>query len=349
MEIATKNWGQTPDGSSVKLFTLINSFGNSISVTNYGATLVSVIIPDKQGKKEDIVLGFPELKGYIADTCYIGSTVGRYAGRIENARFTINNEQYKLNANIAPHILHGGANGFNKKLWDYIIADNAIIFKLFSYDGDQGFPGNLEVEVKYKWSDKNELEISYAAKSDKTTHINLTNHTYFNLKGDDDLILNHELKIHSNNYLPMKQGLFVTGEYELVNNTPFDFSEFKPIGKDIDKQNFQLELAGGYDHSFVLKHENSKILKLAVEVFEPVSCRHMDIYTTYPSVHLYTGNFLKSEVDGKNGGKYDKSQGFCLETQYMPNTPNQPKFPSSILEQGKIYNHKTCFKFCIGK
>lgn len=345
MEIVIKDWGDINE--DVKLFTLINSKGNSISVTNYGATLVSIIVPDKNEIKSDVILGFLNINGYLADTCYIGSTIGRYAGRIENAKFKIDGKVYKLNSNIQPHILHGGGDGFNKRIWKYRVTDNkGVVFELISPDGDQGFPGNLHAEVEYIWNDNNELRINFRSKSDKSTHVNLTNHAYFNLRGDDGSILDHKLKINSVYYLPMNDGSIITGEFSEVTNTPFDFTIPKSIGNDINSEDKQLKLAGGYDHSFVLKTENNRNMILASEVYEPNSGRKMEVYTTYPSIHLYTGNFLTSIMKGKNNKYYNKQEAFCLETQYIPNTPNHSSFPSSLLKPEEEYFQTTLFKFC---
>ena len=345
MEITTKDWGKTPNGGEVKLFTITNSHGNSVSVTNYGATLVSVIVPDNKGDKGDTVLGFSNLEGYLSDTCYIGSTVGRYANRIGNAQFVIEGETYHVSANVAPHTLHGGEVGFNQKVWAYEIIDKGVTFKLISPDGDQGYPGTVNVEVSYTWNDDNALDISFRGKTDKPTQMNLTNHAYFNLKGDDSIIHDTILKIHSNYYLPMKEGSIVSGEFRPVEGTPFDFTEGKPIGRDINEKDDQLELAAGYDHTFVLKRQNDKVLALAAEAYEPTTGRVLEVYTTYPSVHLYASNFLESTTNGKNGKPYKKREAFCLEAQYMPNTPNQTDFPDSTLYPSQEYIQLTRFKF----
>ena len=345
MEITVKDWGKSPEEEDVKLFIITNSQGNSVTLTNYGATWLSAIVPDKNGNKGDVVLGFPDLKGCYSDTCYIGTIVGRYANRIRNAQFTIDDKTYKVSANIAPHTLHGGKIGFNQKVWDYEVTDKGITFKLISPDGDQGYPGNLQVEVSYEWTDNNELDIHFNAKTDKPTQVSLTNHAYFNLKGDDSLIYNHLLAIHSDYYLPMKEGSIVSGEFRMVKNTPFDFNEAKPIGRDINEKDDQLELAAGYDHTFVLKKENTPELVLAAEAYEPTTGRAMEAYTTYPSVHLYVSNFLESTENGKNGKPYGKHEAFCLEAQYMPNTPNQANFPDSTLRSGQKYKQMTRFKF----
>ncbi|MDR1055174.1 MAG: galactose mutarotase [Prevotellaceae bacterium] len=345
MEIDIKDWGKTPTGEDVKLFTITNSQDNSVALTNYGATWVSAIVPDSNGNKADIVLGFPNLEAYLSDTCYIGTTVGRYANRIENAQFSIEGQVYKLSANVAPHILHGGEVGINQSVWDYEIHDKGITFKTASPDGDQGFPGNIQIEVNYVWTDKNELDINFRVKTDKPTHINLTNHVYFNLKGDDSVIHNQVLKVYSDYYLSMKEGSIVSGEFRPVKDTPFDFTTAKPIGRDINADDDQLKLAGGYDHTFVLKRKNDKVLALAAEAYDPSSGRALEVYTTYPSIHLYAGNFLESTWNGKNGKLYGKREAFCLEAQYMPNTPNQLAFPSSVLYPGQEYNQLIRFKF----
>jgi aldose 1-epimerase len=337
MEIKTTYFGETK-GKKVELFTVTNKNGNSIAVTNYGATWVSAIVPDSKGNKDDVLLGFPALDGYLADTCYIGASVGRFANRIENARFVIDGIEYNIAPNAGPNCLHGGVEGLNFRVWDSKIESDGVTFSIVSPDGDQGFPGELKVNVRYRWNDDNKVSIEFQAETSKATPVSLTNHAYFNLRGEGK-VLNQKLKINAANFLPMKGDCIVSGEKVPVEGTPFDFRNAKPIGADIDKDHDQLVMGKGYDESFLVKTVDDGQLQVVAEACDPESGRAMTMSSTYPTVHLYTSNFLTSTSPGKKGERYDEREAFCLEAQYSPNSPNLSDFPTCILQPGKTYNH----------
>ncbi|KAJ6238777.1 aldose 1-epimerase [Anaeramoeba flamelloides] len=359
--IRKTKWGKI-DNRQVNLYTLTNKNGSRIRVCNYGATVISVEVPDYRGKIEDIALGHDEIKPYSNDDHpYFGSTVGRYANRIANGRFAINGQEYKLFLNNnGKHCLHGGKIGFDRKFWEIEQEEInneeeiGIKFTRKSPNGEEGFPGNLMISVTFLWTNDNELKIFYEAETDQPTVVNLTNHTYFNLKGEENTtILDHHLKINSDYFTPSKDSNMIpTGEIRPILNTNFDFLDFKPIGERINNfdQDEQLKNGNGYDHNYILnktsKDKNS--ISFAAEIFDPISRRAMQVYTTEPGIQLYTGNFL-ANTRGKNGETYQKHSGFALETQHFPNSPNQLNFPSTLLNPGEIYESKTIYKFTIKK
>ncbi|MDR2562497.1 MAG: galactose mutarotase [Prevotellaceae bacterium] len=338
MELKTTDWGKGPFGEDVKLFTLVNKTGAAVSLTNYGATWVSAIVPDKNGKMDDVVLGFPDLQGYLKDSCYIGATIGRYANRIGDAKFTVDGMTYFIVANAGKHCLHGGYRGLSFKVWKSHEESDGVSFSTISYTTENGFPGDLEVNVRYRWSDDNKLTIEFKAETSMPTPVSLTNHAYFNLAGEGK-ILNQQLKINSEYYLPMVSGCIVCGKKNHVKGTPFDFTAFKAIGEDIDKDDEQLTLCKGYDESFVIKDVDDGLMQTVAEAFDPESGRSLAMRSTFPTVHLYTANFLSSELPGKKGVVYGEREAFCLEAQFSPNSPNLPDFPSTILRPGKVFNH----------
>ncbi|MDR1593007.1 MAG: galactose mutarotase [Prevotellaceae bacterium] len=337
MEVKATDFGEAK-GKKVELFTITNIHGNSIAVTNYGAIWVSAIVPDKKGVKDDVLLGFSDLEGYLTDTCYIGASVGRFANRIENAHFVIDGEEYNITPNVAPNCLHGGVEGLSFRVWDSKIEDDGVTFSIVSPDGDQGFPGELKASVRYRWDDNNKATIEFRAETDKATPVNLTNHAYFNLAGEGK-ILNQQLVIRADKFLPMKTGCIVSGEIVPVEGTPYDFHKVKAIGQDIDNDHEQLVMGKGYDESFLVKTVDDGKLQIIAEAVDPESGRYLQMSSTYPTVHLYTSNFLTSVRPGKKGKKYGEREAFCLEAQYSPNSPNLKDFPSCILRPGKTYNH----------
>jgi aldose 1-epimerase len=338
MEVKVTDFGEVK-GKKVELFTITNKHGNSIAVTNYGATWVSAIVPDIEGTRDDVLLGFPDLEGYLTDTCYIGASIGRFANRIENARFTIDGTEYNITPNVAPNCLHGGTEGLNARVWDSEVDSEGVTFSTVSPDGDQGFPGELKVSVSYSWDDDDKVIIHFKAETDKATPVNLTNHAYFNLAGKGN-ILNHLLSIKADNFLPMKEGCIVSGEILPVEGTPFDFRKHKLIGEDIDKEHHQLAMGKGYDESFIVKPSDEYGLQLVAAACDPKSKRSLVMFSTYPTVHLYTSNFLTSVRPGKKGKPYEEREAFCLEAQYSPNSPNLKDFPSCILRPGETYDHR---------
>ena len=347
MELKTTNWGKTPKGEEVKLFTLVNKTGAAVGLTNYGATWVSATVPDKNGKMDDVVLGFPDLQGYLEDTCYIGTTVGRYANRIGQARFTLDGVEYRLTPNSGENCLHGGVEGLSFRVWESKEESDGVSFSTISPDGDQGFPGTLKVSVRYRWSDDNKLGMEFKAETDKPTPVSLTNHAYFNLAGKGK-VLDQQLKINAKYYLPMIDGCIVCGKKNSVKGTPFDFSEFKAIGDEIDENDEQLILCKGYDESFLIKDVDDGRTQTVAEAFDPESGRSLTMKSSFPTVHLYTANFLSSVRPGKKGEKYDEREAFCLEAQFSPNSPNLPDFPSTILRPGKVFEHVIEVEFGVG-
>lgn len=344
--IEIKPFGIMPDGKEVSEYTLMNGSGMQVSVINYGGIITSLKVPDRQNELVDVVLGYDNLDGYLNDTAYLGAIIGRVANRISNAKFSIDGKEYRVPANIGSNCLHGGDNGFNTAYWNIepIIAENpSLKLSYLSADMEEGFPGNLQIDVTYTLKQNNSLEVSYMAETDKPTVLNLTQHTYFNLSGKlTQKILDHELMINADYFLPVNESVIPTGEYNSVENTPFDFRKIKPIGRDIKENDEQLALGGGYDHSFVI---NGKGQRLAAIVYEPKSGRTLQVITDQPAVQLYTGNFLSGDILAKGGDKYQKRCAFCLETQHFPDAPNQPDFPSIELKPGKTFTSKTIFSF----
>ena len=341
MEIQKAPFGQTPDGAAVEIYTLTNDKGLRARLMTYGATLVSLEVPDRNGKPGDIVLGYDTLDGYFKSSPYFGSIVGRYGNRIAKGRFTLDGVTYELAKNNGENHLHGGIKGFDKVVWTAEpVREPGSVGVKFSYlsrDGEEGYPGNLSVSVIYTLTNDNELKISYEATTDRATPVNLTHHSYFNLAGEGD-VLGHELMINADAYTPVDAGLIPSGEIRPVVDTPFDFTTPHAIGERIG------QVEGGYDHNFVLRNGGGKTA-LAAQVYEPESGRFMQISTTEPGVQFYSGNFLDGTVTGKGGRHYQKHAGFCLETQHFPDSPNKPNFPSTILRPGDVYRSLTIHRF----
>lgn len=344
-KISTTVFGTTPDGQDVRLFTLTNAHGLQAKVIEYGAILVSLDVPDRNGQIADVVLGFDDLDSYIKRNPLFGAVVGRYANRIEGARFTLNGVEHRITANSGKNHIHGGGNKrFDKVIWKGSSyrdgTEIGVRLTHFSPDGEEGFPGNLHCTVTYSLTDENELKIVYAATTDKSTIINLTNHSYFNLAGaGSGDILGHELTINAPWYTPAGEGLIPTGEIHGVRGTPLDFTEPHRIGQRID----ELTETRGYDHNYVLKSSYGSSV-LAARVREPVSGRMMEVHTTEPGVQLYTANGMNN-VKGKAGKTYGSHHSFCLETQHFPDSPNKAHFPSTVLRPGHPYTTTTIFKF----
>lgn len=342
-KIEKSEFGKMPDNTPVELFTLTNSKGMKAKIITYGGIITELTAPDRDGKFEDVVLGFDNLKDYLAGNPFFGCITGRVANRIAKAKFTLDGKEYKLAANNGPNTLHGGLKGFDKKVWkaDGKIVPNGAAVKLTyrSPDGEEGFPGNLDVTVTYTLTNENELEIRYEAKTDKATPVNLTNHTYFNLAGakSGGTILDHEVLIDADKYTPVDDTLIPTGELAPVKGTPMDFTTPTKIGARFD----QLKAKPiGYDHNYVLRG-----LQPAVRVGDRKTGRLLEMFTTEPGVQLYTGNFLDGKVKGKGGVVYPQHGAFCLEAQHFPDAINQPKFASIVLQPGKTYTQTTVYKF----
>lgn len=325
----------------------------TVDITNYGAAILSIKTPDKNGKIADVVLGYSDVKDYENQNAYMGVVVGRYANRIAQGKFILNGEECKLATNDGENHLHGGVNGFSKRLWDYeIIGDKAnpkLKLSLVSEDLDEGYPGKLMVNVIYSLDNNNCLKIEYNAQSDKDTIVNLTNHSYFNLNGHNKGdILRHKLYVNSKKFLRVDEKGIPTGEKVDVYNTPFDFSKKEnmySIGERIDNRNNDIKLANGYDHCFILNDDGDQIIHAAT-LKEEYTGRQLNVYTNKPAIQIYTGNFLNKKQKGKQNSYYGKRSGVCLETQFYPDSPNQIDFPSCILKQGENYKYETIFEFC---
>ena len=345
-----KPWGRTTDGQRVDLYVLTNKSGASVSIATWGATIVSIKVPDRTGTPGEVTLGFDSLDGYLKPHPSFGSLIGRYGNRIGGATFTLDGQTYTLAKNNGGNSLHGGPKNFDKYVWkaqEVTSPDGpSVQMTHVSPDGDEGFPGTLTARVTYTWTDEDALRIAYHATTDRPTVVNLTNHAYFNLAGPTGgTILDHRITINADRFTPVDKGLIPTGELRPVEGTPFDFRAPHPIGARIDEvKNEQIAVGGGYDHNFVLNGDPGA-LKLAARVTEPISGRTMEVRTAEPGVQFYTGNFLDGSITGRGGVKYQKRAGFCLETQHFPDSPNKPSFPSTVLRPGETYETRTVYDF----
>jgi len=336
---------------SLEEFTLINSTGMEVKLLNLGGIITSIKVPNSKGVLENVVLGYETIEQYLQNPFYLGAIVGRYCNRIANGKFELDGNSYDLAKNNSPNHLHGGIKGFDKVFWNVSYlekeAQNGVLLKYRSAAMEEGYPGNLDVEVQYIITDNNELSITYRASTDKTTLINLTQHSYFNLTGNSsNRIHDHILNMNADYYLPTDSTSIPTGDLAPVDGTPFDFRVPISIGSRIDLNHEQLETARGYDHNFVLKTRNSDDLIEASKVVEPDSGRTLTVFTTQPGIQFYTGNFLEKEA-GRSTVGFDARTGFCLETQGFPNAPNEPGFPSVVLHPDEEYQKKTVYKFGI--
>jgi len=346
-QMTRDKFGSPINGKQVEKFTLTNTKGMQVVLTNYGATLVSLRAPDRKGKFADVVLGYDNVEGYANGTAFLGAIVGRYGNRIAKGKFSLEGKQYTLAINNPPNHLHGGPHGFSTVVWtpQVLPGNTGVIFTYLSKDGEEDYPGNLSVEVTYTLTDQNELRIDYSATTDKETVINLTNHAYFNLAGEGSgNILKHELKLNASRFTPIDPTSIPLGELRAVAGTPFDFTRSTAIGARIDAKDEQLKNGIGYDHNFVLDRKGPGMIE-AAEVYEATSGRVLTVLTKEPGVQFYSGNFLNDKTKGKGGKTYGYRSGFCLETQHFPDSPNQPKFPSTVLKPGQKYQTTTIYKF----
>jgi len=340
-----KYFGKTNDDEYIYLYTIKNNNGMSATLTNYGAILVSLFVLDKDNNEIDVVLGYDKLEDYFINEPHFGATIGRNANRIKDGRFILNNVEYKLEQNENNNNLHSGTNGYDKRVWKAFPKDNSIEFTYHSPDMDQGFPGNLDISVTYTLTEQNELVIDYKGISDRDTVINLTNHSYFNLSGENS-ILDHHVYINSNSFTCIDKELIPTGEIKTLENTPMDFTIQKTIGRDIEEDYDQLVIAGGYDHNWILnKKEND--FSIAAKLYNKNNGIMMEVFTDLPGIQMYTGNFINESNIGKNNIKYKKRSGVCFETQYFPNSINIENFKSPITKAGEIYKTRTSYKFSI--
>nr|WP_294905708.1 aldose epimerase family protein [uncultured Lacibacter sp.] len=341
-KITKVSWGEA-DGKPVDLYTLTNANGVEVKITTYGGIVTSWITPDKAGNKSSVVLGFDSLSGYLTPPPYFGAIIGRYGNRIAKGTFKIDTATYKLATNNGANHLHGGNKGYDKVVWDAQPADSTASLTLtyLSKDGEEGYPGNLNITVVYTLTDDNELLIDYTAETDKTTVVNLTNHSYFNLTGDvNNTILDHTLQVNADKYTPVDAGLIPTGELKDVKGTPFDFLQPHKIGERI------AAVEGGYDHNFVLTRKGSD-LELVATLSDSVSGRKLEVFTTEPGLQFYSGNFLDGSLKTSDGKAIKHRTGLCLETQHFPDSPNQPAFPSTLLKPGEKYHTVTKYKISV--
>jgi aldose 1-epimerase len=347
--IRQKPYGRLPDGRAVMLYELAGGTGLTATITTYGGILTSLMVPDAAGSFADVALGFANVGGYLEGHPYFGAIVGRYANRIGRGRFELEGTAYEVARNDGDHHLHGAVEGFDKKLWvasPSIGPDGpSLALSYTSSDGEEGFPGLLEVEVTYTVSRDCELRIDYAATTDRPTHVNLTNHTYFNLAGEGcGDVLDHEITINADRFTPVNDTLIPTGELREVAGTPFDLRAPASIGTKIEHEEQQIRLAGGFDHNWVLNRSGNRLAQ-AARVRDPKSGRVLEVLTTEPGIQLYTANFLDGSHVGKSGSPYGRWSGLCLETQHFPDSPNRPEFPSTILSPGDSYRSTTIYRF----
>lgn len=344
MSIVSEKFGTTKEGAEVTRYTITNKNGLSMSALDYGAIISHLMVPDKNGTLDDIVLGFDNVAGYEVNGCFFGSFIGRHGNRIGDARFVLNGKTYELEKNDGKNNLHGGTPGYHKVMYQASTTDNSVTFTRMSPDMEQGYPGNLDISVTYTLTDENELRIDYKMRSDQDTLCNPTNHSYFNLKGHNGgTITDHKLYIKANGFTETTEDLIPNGTIIDVTGTPMDFRTKKTISQDIEADYQPLKAAGGYDHNFVLDKKEGALEKIG-EVSEDTTGRTMEIYTDLPGMQLYSGNFIEKE-DGKGGNVYTKRTGVCFETQYFPNSVNIPAFPSCVLKAGDEFTSTTIYKF----
>lgn len=352
LTISKSEFGKTKDGSTVEQYTLKNANGVEVNVITYGGRITSLKVPNKKGKLENVVLGHDTMDGYLRDdNPFFGALIGRFGNRIAKGKFTLNGKEYTLATNDSSNHLHGGVNGFDRVIWTAEpmegTENSSLKLTYLSKDGEEGYPGNLNVTVVYTLTKENAVEVSYKATTDKATVVNLTQHAYFNLTGDfSKTILDHDIAIDADAYLPVDETLIPTGEIRKVEGTPFDFTSVKQTGKEINADNEQLKRGQGYDHCWVLNGDKGT-MRFAASAYDETSGRLMEIYSEEPAIQFYTGNFLDGTLPMINGGTYAHRTGFCLETQHYPDAPNQKSFPSTVLEPGETYATKTIFKFSI--
>jgi aldose 1-epimerase len=348
MPISRQAFGRTSDGTPIERYTLTNANGLEAAIMTYGGTLTALRVPDRAGEFGDIVLGFDTLEPYLADHPFFGALVGRFCNRIAGAQFTLNGTTYSLARNDGPNHLHGGPHGFHRAIWRASERPSgegpSLALHYLSRDGEEGYPGNLSVDVVYTLTDQNALRIDYSATTDRDTVINLTHHAYFNLTGGD--ILSHQLALDGTRFLPIDETLIPIGELRSVQDTPMDFTTSTPIGERIASDDEQVRRGQGYDHTWVLD-KPADALGHAARVYAPGSGRVLDVFTTEPGVQFYSGNMLDGSHTGKGGTIYTRNSGLCLETQHFPDSPNQPQFPSTVLHPGETYRQSTIFQFSV--
>ena len=342
--IEKKAFGKHSDGRTADLYRMTNEVGAVAEITNWGGRVVRILVPNKDGVLTSVIKGYDTLDAFSLDDAYMGATCGRFANRLAKGKFLADGEEYTLTCNNGENALHGGFKGYHDQIWDARIEGETLVLSYLSKDGEEGYPGNLNVEVEFTWSETNELSMEVIANTDKVTPINITNHTYFNLNGEGS-ILGHKLRINAKKYIPIEADAIPTGEIRFVKNTAFDFEEAKAIGADIESGEEQLLNGCGYDHCFVLNKEEFGDLVLAADAFAEESGIGLRVYTTMPGVQFYSGNYLEGIVPGHDGQLYQKRQAFCLEPEYFPDGPNQSGFPCSLLKPEETFRETMIFQF----
>ena len=346
MAITSEIWGKTPGGKEIILYTLKNSSGAYVQLCSVGAAIVSIVVPDKEGKLEDVVLGYDNPLSYFADGPCAGKVPGRYANRIAKGKFTLDGVEYTLPINNGPNHLHGGPQGFQNKVWESRIEGDSVEFLYFSADGEEGYPGNLKTVAHYSWGEDNSLQLILTAEADAPTVVNLTNHVYFNLDGKGS-VLDHRLELNASQWLPTDETLIPTGEVADVANTPMDFVEAKRIGQDIFADFPALKYGKGYDNCYLIDGATPGQLSTAAELWGATSGRHLEVFTTQPAVQVYTGNWLKGCPKGKGGYEYQDYDAVAIECQHCPDSPNQPGFPTTVLRPGEVLQEAIIWAFDI--
>lgn len=349
MSIIKENFGKAKDGKDVDIFTLTNANNAKLKITTYGATIVSIVVPDKDGHFADVVHGYETVEGYEKGNKFFGAAIGRCGNRIAFGKFTINGKEYSVAQNDGKNHLHGGIKGFDKVIWNAKIVDNeknVLALSYLSKDGEEGYPGNLNVTITYTFTDDNAVEINYKAVSDKDTVVNLTNHSYFNLTGKGLTALDHKLMINSDEFTEADEFSIPTGKFVKVSGTPMDFTKLKTVGAEINEDYYELKFGGGYDHNWMLNTKGN-LNEVAAKLVDESTGRVMEVYTTNPAMQFYSANFLDGSDLGKGGVVYQRRSAICLETQYVPNAINDSHFESPLLKAGKEYNHTTIYKFSI--
>ena len=350
LRVQVEPYGTLESGETVQQYRMLNRHGASVAIIDYGAIITHIIVPDGTGTMADVVLGYDNLQSYVSDGSYLGAVVGRYANRIAKGKFQLNGRDYRLDKNNHENHLHGGIEGFNKKLWSAAVNQQdsfaEVTMKLLSPDGDQGYPGEVNAAVTYRFDDNSQLSVSFEATSSEATIINLSQHSYFNLNGHDSgSVESHTLWMDADRYTPVTESLIPTGVLETVEDSPFDFTKPKKIGRDIGKENTQLSYGNGYDHNFVFSSYTGSSVRHRATVISGAHGRTMELHTDQPGVQLYSANHLDGSTLGKGGAAYGFRQGFCLESQHFPDSPNQLNFPSVVLNPGEVYKTTTVFKF----
>ena len=349
--VTSKPFG-TVDGQAVQLYTLHNTSGAVATITNYGGIVVSLVVPDRSGKPVDVVEGYDDLDSYVKKTPFFGALIGRYGNRIAKGQFTLDGKAYTLAVNNGANALHGGLKGFDKVVWQAHPVESklgaALELTYLSKDGEEGYPGNLDVKAVYTLTEQNELRLDFTAHTDKATVVNLTNHSYFNLSGDG-LNLDHLVTINADRFTPVDSGLIPTGELRSVAGTPFDFRQPTAIGARINAADEQLKAGGGYDHNWIVNQKKVGELTLQARVVSPRTGIMLEVSSTEPSVQFYTGNFLDGTITGKKGQVYAFRSAFCFEPQHYPDSPNQPAFPSTVLRPGQTYHNTIVYKLAVAR